>query len=111
MNDPVYEEAAEALAERAIKEAHPQSGQTILDARIRFESRLVLSRDPTMRELATLHELFDKIVAAPENSLLKNASMRVSANPQQGRESYARERDGLKAVGNVLLNLDAAMNR
>ncbi len=111
LNDPVYEEAAEALAERTIREARPQSGQTILDARIRFESRLVLSRDPTSKELATLRELFDKIVAAQENPLLKNASMRVSANPQQASENSTRERDGLKAVGSVLINLDAAMNR
>jgi len=110
LNDPVYEEAAEALAERTIKEARPQRGQSTLEARIQFESRLVLSRDATTQELATLHELFDKIVA-PESPLLKNASMRLSAKPPQDFENSTRELDGLKALGSVLLNLDAAMNR
>jgi hypothetical protein len=106
----VYEEAAEALAERTIKEARPQRGQSTLEARIQFESRLVLSRDATTQELATLHELFDKIVA-PESPLLKNASLRLSVKPPQDFENSTRELDGLKALGSVLLNLDAAMNR
>jgi len=111
LNDPVYEEAAEALAERTIKEARPRSGQSTLDARIRFESRLVLSRDPTAKELATLNELFDQIVAAPEKASLRNASLHLAAKPPHGSENPTDELDGLKAIGSVLLNLDAAMNR
>jgi hypothetical protein len=52
LNDPVYEEAAEALAARAVREARVRSGETILDARIRFESHLVLSRVFEEREYA-----------------------------------------------------------
>jgi len=58
-----------------------------------------------------LHELFDKIVAAPENPSLRNASMHLSAKPPYGFENPTRELDGLRALGGVLLNLDAAMNR
>jgi hypothetical protein len=111
LNDPVYDEAAAALAERAIREARPQSGETTLDARIRFESRLVLSRDLTGKEFATLRELFIRIVAAPENPSVKNASMKLSDQSTQPPEISARDIDGLKAVSSVLLNLDAAMNR
>jgi len=106
----VYDEAAAALAERAIREARPQSGETTLDARIRFESRLVLSRDPTGKEFTTLRELFIRIVAAPDPSV-KNASMKLSDQSTQPPEIFARDIEGLKAVSSVLLNLDAAMNR
>jgi hypothetical protein len=58
-----------------------------------------------------LHELFDKIVADPENPSLRNASMRLSQEPPRGSGNSTRELDGLKALGSVLLNLDAAMNR
>jgi hypothetical protein len=111
LNDPVYDEAAAALAERGIREARPQSGEKTLDARIRFESRLVLSREPTDKEVATLRELFNRIAAAPEKPSLKNASTKLSYQFAPRPETSTREIDGLKAVSSVLLNLDAAMNR
>ena len=53
LNDPVYEEASEALARRMMKE------KDALDGRLRYGARLVLSRDPTDHELVTLRELFE----------------------------------------------------
>jgi hypothetical protein len=116
LNDPVYEEAAEALAKRAVKETEANvdrhsNPESVLDALLSCEARLVLSRDPTVQELAVLRGLFKKTVTTENKPILKGASLQVSGN--SGRETKAtnKELDGLKAVGNVLLNLDAALNR
>ncbi|MBZ5654881.1 MAG: PSD1 and planctomycete cytochrome C domain-containing protein [Acidobacteriia bacterium] len=116
LNDPVYEEAAEALARRAVKDAVANAGsgsdgESILDARLSCEARLVLSRDPTSQELAVLRELFKKSVTTPSRPTLRAASMRVLEHSAHESEISSNELHGLKAVGNVLLNLDAALNR
>jgi hypothetical protein len=111
LNDPVYDEAAEALAKRALTEVSAKGGQNLLDARITFEARLVLSRDPTPKEMAALRGLFEKTVGATKRPALQMASMRVPQNSQHESIDTTRKLDGLKAVGSVLLNLDAAMNR
>jgi hypothetical protein len=49
MNDPVYVEAARALAQRILSR-----GGADLDARLRYAFRLVLARDPTASERAVL---------------------------------------------------------
>ena len=54
LNDPVYQEASEALARRMMK------ATDTLDGRLRYGARLVLSRDPTDHELVTLRELFEQ---------------------------------------------------
>ncbi len=59
LNDPVYQEASEALAMRMIQETDA------LDGRLRYGARLVLSRDPTDSELATLRRLYDEALTAP----------------------------------------------
>ena len=91
LNDPVYEEAAAALAARAVREARARSGETILDARIRFESHLVLSRDPTSKELAALRGLFGETASASTTPSLKNASMRFEEKSTQRQENPAME--------------------
>ena len=63
LNDPVYEEAAQALARRVMKDTAAKtsgasSADSILDARLAYETRLVLSRDPTPREMAVLREFY-----------------------------------------------------
>jgi hypothetical protein len=94
LNDPVYEEASEALARRMMKEKQD------LDARIIYGARLVLSRDPTKRELATLHSFFQKAVSTPSVHL-------AAVNSQQ----KSRDLAAMTAVASVLLNLDAALTR
>ena len=59
LNDPVYQEASEALAARMMK------ATDALDGRLRYGARLVLSRDPTDGELATLRRLYEEALAAP----------------------------------------------
>jgi len=94
LNDPVYYEASEALARRMI--ADHQS----IDARIKYGARLVLSRDPTDRELAALYALFQKAVAMPT---LQPAAASVHGD--------SRELAAMTAVASVLINLDAALTR
>jgi hypothetical protein len=94
LNDPVYYEASEALAKRMIAE------QRSVDARIKYGVRLVLSRDPSDREIEALRALFQKTVAAPA---LQPIAARVHGN--------SRELTAMTAVASVLINLDAALTR
>ena len=55
LNDPVYQETARALARRVMKDIPAKTSDnpdSVLDARLVYETRLVLSRDPTAHELA-----------------------------------------------------------
>ena len=93
LNDPVYQEASEALARRMMKEKQD------LDARIIYGARLVLSRDPTERELATLRLFFEKAVSTPTFQL-------ATIRSQKSRNLAA-----MTVVASVLFNLDAALTR
>jgi Protein of unknown function (DUF1553)/Protein of unknown function (DUF1549)/Planctomycete cytochrome C len=97
MNDPVYQEASEALAVRMLKAGHTT------EDRLRYGARLVLSRDLTDFELATLRELFEKALAESGAGGLKRASY--------GRGASGNERRAMTAVASVLFNLDAALTR
>lgn len=94
LNDPVYHEAAEALAQRMI------AGQRSIDACIKYGARLVLSRDPTDLELAALRALFQKTAEVPT---LKPVAATVNGN--------SRELTAMTAVASVLINLDASLTR
>jgi uncharacterized protein DUF1553 len=94
LNDPVYHEAAEALAQRMMAE------QRSVDARIKYGARLVLSRDPTDLELAALRTLFQKTAAIPT---LQPVAATVHGN--------SRELTAMTAVASVLINLDASLKR
>jgi uncharacterized protein DUF1553/uncharacterized protein DUF1549/cytochrome c len=111
LNDPVYDEAVEALAIRALREVPKAAGRNPFEARITFEARLVLSRDPTAKELAVLRGLFEKTVATLNRPALEPASMRLPGDSGYENVAASRQLDGLKAVGSALLNLDAAMSR
>jgi len=94
LNDPVYFEAAQALARRML------SGQHSIDDAIKYGARLVLSRDPTDLELAALRALFQKTVAAPTFEP-------VAATVHHSSREFA----AMTAVAGVLINLDAALTR
>src|SRR5881398_211748 len=65
LNDPVYQEAARALAQRVVQ-ATPRtrfgaaSSDDILQLRIRYEARLVLSRDPTPGEFPVMLAMYKR---------------------------------------------------
>jgi hypothetical protein len=102
LNDPVYEEASEALAKRMMK------ATDALDGRLRYGARLVLSRDPTDSEVTTLRELFEHALTAPGAPGVpkKVAKIATVAKGESGKQLAA-----LTAVASVLFNLDAAMTR
>ena len=94
LNDPVYYEAAEAMAERMI------ARQANVDARIRYGARLVLSRDLTEQELTALRALYQKTLATPTLTPVV-ASARGSP----------KDLNAMTAVASVLINLDASLTR
>ncbi len=98
LNDPVYQEASLALARRMMK------FDDSLDGRLQCGARLVLSRDATNAELATLRSLYQDALADPVVPKL----VKVSSN---GRKQPSRELAAMTAVASVLINLDAALTR
>jgi Protein of unknown function (DUF1549)/Protein of unknown function (DUF1553)/Planctomycete cytochrome C len=115
LNDPVYQEAAEALARRVMndtvaKPTDASSAASILDARLAYETRLVLSRDPTSSELTVLRAFYKEALTMPKPPVLMKASMNLSGR-SLGKEVPGRELDALTAVGSLLFNLDAAVVR
>ncbi len=116
LNDPVYQEAARALAQRVVRETESiRSGAAatddILQLRIRYEARLVLSRDPTPRELLVLLSLYKRALGEPRARRV-DASLTVAKNsPGKAALVSDHDVDALTAVGSVLFNLDAALNR
>ena len=116
LNDPVYDEAAAALAARTVKEVaakgeHGPDGEDTLTKQLRHEARLVLSRDPTPQELAVLRSLFEKVMKTPGKPVLKQASLKIVENSPRTANISPKEFEALQAIGSVLLNLDAAMTR
>jgi hypothetical protein len=83
LNDPVYEQAAVALARRMMRAPRIEKGDP-LDSRLNFGARCVLSRDLKPRELSIMRRLY-------------------------GRSGNAMT--GLTQVASVMLNLDAALTR
>ena len=98
LNDPVYQEASEALAGRMMKNSDT------LDGRLRYGARLVLSRDPTDRELAILRGLYEDALSAPASPHI----VKIAANAERGS---GKQLTAMTAVASALFNLDAALTR
>ena len=110
LNDPVYQEAARALAQRVIADT---AADEALDARLTYEARLVLSRAPTAGELVVLRKFYGQALAMRKPSvvranmnLLQTSMGKKISGPEPGPAL-----DALTAVGSVLFNLDAALVR
>ena len=109
LNDPVYQEASEALAKRMMEELPNSSSSRaslpsdILDARLTYGARLVLSRDPTASELALLRAFFEKAQNTPSGPVLVRAALTSRMS--------SRDLAALTAVASVLFNLDASLTR
>ena len=107
MNDPVYVEAARALARRIVREGGPD-----VRARVRFGLHLCLCRRPEPEQIEPLVALFDAEYRA------------ISARSPGGGESIGRragiawpagtsaaELAAWTTVANVLLNLDGVLTK
>lgn len=97
LNDPVYDEASEALA-RLMLEYFPSSDTTsLLDARLSYGALRVLSRSPTRGELQALLGLYSDVLNTEA----------VSGDTSSDSQEFV----AFTAVASALLNLDAALVR
>ena len=106
LNDPVFVEAAQALARRIVRE-----GGTSVQERVRFAYRLVLSRVPNQTESARFTRLIEEALAdfaADKERAVKMASDPLGAPP---KEAAIAELAAWTVAGNVLLNLDETLMR
>jgi hypothetical protein len=104
LNDPVYVEAAQALARRILKE-----GGDSTESRAAFAIQTVLSRPAENAEVRRLVDLFD----ASRTSLTSD-SARATSLATKPLGPLPEEMDALDAaawtvVANVLLNLDETL--
>jgi len=103
LNDPVYVEAAQALARRM-----NEAGATPAD-KARYGFRLCLARPPTDAELSQLLQLYEKTRSRFVGDLDK--AQKVAAKPGGTAETNADvvELAAWAVVSNVLLNLDETL--
>ncbi|HJT77093.1 MAG TPA: DUF1553 domain-containing protein, partial [Gemmataceae bacterium] len=104
LNDPVYVEAAQALARRIVKE-----GGTTAEARVRYGLALCLCRPPRSEEVQNLLALYEAERARYRGDAKAALAL---ATDQLGPLPPGAEADDLAAwtvVANVLLNLDGVL--
>jgi hypothetical protein len=106
LNDPVYHEAAEALAERMLNRDIRIASGSVLEGRLNYGATCVLSRDLSREELSALETFYTKVRRMPSVSE-GIAKARPSVVPPAANRDLA----ALSAVAGVLLNLDAALTR
>jgi hypothetical protein len=105
LNDPVYVEAAQALAVRVLKE-RPAAD---IDERIAHMFRLCESRGPSPFEQKTLRRLFDEQLRAAQKDS-KATNVLVGALPLPSGASR-EELAAWYAVATALLNLDETITK
>lgn len=106
LNDPVYVEAAQALARRIRKE-----GGNSTESRVRYGFQLALTRPPSDHEQTRLVRLFEQAREQYANQL---AEAKLLATDPLGPLPEGADPADLAAwtlVGNVLLNLDEILAR
>jgi hypothetical protein len=106
LNDPVYVEAAQALARRIVREGGPSPVD-----KVRYGFRLCLARPPSDLEAARLVRLFEESrerFAKQPKEAQKLASEPLGSLPA-GADPVPLA--AWTAVGNVLLNLDELLMR
>ena len=106
LNDPVYVEAAQALARRVVREGGPTQAD-----KVRYGFRLCLARAASDMETARLEQLYE------------SSRERLARQPQEAEKLATQPLGPLPAgadavqlaawtvVGNVLLNLDELLMR
>jgi hypothetical protein len=120
LNDPVYVEAAQALARRIVKEGGdpgrmrrpaPNQGGDSVESRVRFALSLCLVRSPSSAQVAALTRLYRSELAHYQKD--KAAATKFATDPigpaPEGTD--VAELAAWTVVSNVLLNLDAVLTR
>jgi len=106
LNDPVYVEAAQALARRMISE-----GGANENSRLRHGFRLCLTRNPYPSEIAKLSELLKKAMQSYEQD--ENAAKQLATVPIGPIPSGMKpvELASYTVVSNIMLNLDEVFQK
>ncbi len=106
LNDPVYVEAAQALARRIVKE-----GGTTVEERARYGLRLALARPPVDEQVKRVVALYE---SEREHYRKDAKAAQAMATDPLGPLPAGMEPDDLAAwtvIGNVLLNLDGVLTK
>lgn len=106
LNDPVYVEAAQALARRVVAEG----GDANAD-RIAYAFRLCLSRPPTEAEQARLLQLFEAALTQYRQQPAEAQTIATDPLGPLPDGADAAELAAWTLVGNVLMNLDEFLSR
>jgi Protein of unknown function (DUF1553) len=105
LNDPVFIEAAQALARRTIDLGDPSS-----EARATYAFRRVLARPPSNDEVHRLVQLFDSERKHYEQD--RDAATELATNDTAPTHTAdVAELAAWTVVGNVLLNLDETLTK
>ncbi|RMH70340.1 MAG: DUF1553 domain-containing protein, partial [Bacteroidetes bacterium] len=105
LNDPVYVEAAQALARRMRAE-----GGDSVDGRLQRGYRLVLMRPPDAATLAELRGLYaDALTHFRADEAARVRFFQTAAYPDASAAGPEAEDAALAVVANALLNLDAVL--
>jgi hypothetical protein len=114
LNDPVYIEAAQALARRVVERSNPDTND-----RATFALRQVLARPPAGKELERIVALFELERQRYENDQEAAKKMAGSETTPGNNDADKTATDPAKladlaawtVVSNVLLNLDETLNK
>jgi Protein of unknown function (DUF1553)/Protein of unknown function (DUF1549)/Planctomycete cytochrome C len=106
MNDPVYVEAAGALARRIVRE-----GGSNVRARVRFGLQLCLCRKPKPEQVEPLVALFEAEFERFRNDSRATASLSDAAPGSLPAGTTKAELAAWITVANVLLNLDGVLTK
>ena len=104
LNDPVYVEAAQALARRIVREG----GTTPAD-RIRFALELCLARPASESQIAALLKLYNSEFAHYQTAPQAAVSLATEPLGPLPTDMKAEELAAWTVISNVLLNLDAVL--
>ena len=106
LNDPVFVECSQALAERVVRE-----GGNDTTARLRFALQLCLSRPPEEKQIKTLFKLYENEMAVYRAD--RESAQKLAKRP--GRELPndvdVAELAAWTVISNVLLNLDGVLTK
>jgi hypothetical protein len=106
LNDPVYVEAAQALARRIMKE-----GGTTLEERVRYGLKLCLSRPATEAQVKPLLELFQNEWERFRNDATAAKAMATEPLGPLPQGLDTAEAAAWSVIANVLLNLDGVLTK
>ena len=105
LNDPVYVEAAQALARRVMNLDDPSA-----EARVAYGFQLVLARPPSDDEVHRLVKLFDSERKHYDQHVDAASAFTTSESASKPTGNTA-ELAAWTVVGNVLLNLDETLTK